>query len=80
MESKLQLLAKKVEKVIDPLDRLKRENATLKSENAGLKTELAGIQKEYNELKLGTADRSDSVKTKLTSVLNRLEELENLHQ
>lgn len=80
MRSKLQLLAEKVERALDLLGNLRQENASLKAENADIRAELAKMKKEYNELMLGSADRSDAVRTKLTAVLGRLEELESLHQ
>jgi len=80
MGSKIELLAEKVEKVLDLWDESKQENASLKAENANIKAELAHIHKEINELKLGKADRSETIKTKLTAVLGRLKELEALQQ
>jgi len=80
MQGKLDILSEKVEKVLNLLERVKSENAALKEENQKLKTELASIRKEYRNLKLGSADQSQAVKSRLVTVLNRLEELESLHQ
>ncbi len=80
MKSKSQLLAEKVEKVLNLLDQLRRENSSLKAENTHLSAELTKLHKSCEELKLGEADRTDAIKTKLTSVLGRLEELESLYQ
>ena len=52
----------------------------LKQENAELRVEMTVIKKECRQLKLGSADQSEAAKSRLTSVLSRLEELESLHQ
>jgi FtsZ-binding cell division protein ZapB len=80
MSGKLESLAEKVEKVLALLDKIKSENASLKRENAKLRSEAAGIRKEYRKLKLGSADQSEAVKSRLVAVLGRLNELESLHQ
>jgi regulator of replication initiation timing len=80
MKSKSQLLAEKVDKVISLLDQLRRENTSLKAEKDHLKAELTKLRKSCDELKLGKADRTDAIKTKLTAVLGRLDELESLYQ
>ncbi len=77
MQGKLELLAERVEKVLGLLDRVKHENLSLKQENERFKAELVGLRKECRELKLENADRSQAVKSKLMSVLDRLEELES---
>jgi len=48
--------------------------------NDALQAELNQLRKEYSSLKLGDSDRSEVVKSKLTSILDRLEQLENLGQ
>ena len=73
-------LAEKVEKVLHLLDKVKTENALIKQENTRLRAEVADIKKEYREIKLGNADQSEAVRTRLMAVLSRLEELESLHQ
>jgi regulator of replication initiation timing len=80
MPSKFESLAEKVEKVLALLDKVKGENALLKQENAELRVEMTGIKKECRQLRLGSADQSEAAKSRLTSVLSRLEELESLHQ
>ncbi len=80
MSGKLESFAEKVEKVLALLDKVKSENASLKQENAELRAKMASINKECRKLKLGSADQSEAVKSRLTSVLSRLEELESLHQ
>ena len=80
MVTKLQLLIDKTEKLLAVFDQVRRENTTLMSENAKLKAELAKLHREFNQIKLGFTDQSGAIRTKLTSVLGRLEELESLHQ
>jgi len=79
MSGKFESLAEKVEKVLALLDKVKCENASLKQGNAELRAKMASINKECRQLKLGSADQSEAVKSRLMSVLGRLEELESLH-
>lgn len=80
MSGKFESLVEKAEKVLALLDRVKSENASLKQENAKLSAEMASIKKECRKLKLGSADQSEAVKSRLMAVLGRLKELESLHQ
>ena len=78
MGDKFNLLTEKVDKVLELLDRLKAENKSLKEENDRLTTELNHIRDSFEEYRLVHADQSNRVKEKLTSVLSRVEELEQL--
>ena len=78
MKDKLELLSDKVEKVCQLVEILQDENHTLKEYNTILEQDLSKFRKENEELKIKLADQSDSVKTKLTGVLNRLEQLEEI--
>ena len=80
MPGKLESLVEKAEKVLDLLERIKRENVSLKKENVALKAELTGISKEYRQLKLDHFDRSDEFKSRLLAVMSKLDELEELHR
>ncbi|HWR82335.1 MAG TPA: cell division protein ZapB [Candidatus Deferrimicrobium sp.] len=80
LHEKLDLLAKRVEQLVAVLQNVKQENLVLKQENAGLAAELAALKAECRELRLGRADRSEQVRTRLTAILGRLEELESLQQ
>ncbi len=73
-------LVDKAEKVLDLLDRVRRKDAALREENATLRAELTGINKECRELKLDKSDRSEQFKSRLLSVMNKLDELEKLHR
>ena len=78
MGDKFNLLTEKVDKVLELLDRLKAENKTLKEENDRLIAELNRIRDSFEEYRLVHADQSNRVKEKLTSVLSRVEELEQI--
>jgi len=76
MADKLELLAQKVDQVIDRLESVTEENKNLKKANRELTRELARLRKEYDGLKVSLADKSDTVKTKLTGILDRLDQLQ----
>ena len=63
---------------IADLDKMKAENNELKADNSRIKTELLAVKKEYDSLMLEKNDRSDHLKTKLVSILGRLDELDTL--
>lgn len=75
---KLDILAEKIEQMINKLEKLEKENSELVSENSRLKNDLHCYKKEYDSLKLNNTDKTESVKTKLTTILNRLEQLEEI--
>lgn len=78
MLEKLTLLEEKIEALVSRVERLQKENIELKDKNNVLDEQLATIQKEYEQLKVSDNDRSEKVKTKLTLILNRLNELEQI--
>ncbi len=78
MGDSLTLLEKKVELVLNLVDQLRDENRTLTEENAILKSELTNIKRLSRNLKVSHSDQSEVLKTKLNSVLSRVEELEGL--
>ena len=78
MGDKLELMFDKVEKVLERLEQLKDENSSLKRENDCLKTQMASLQKEYNGLKLNRVDQDDKIRSKLVTILNRLDQLEDM--
>jgi FtsZ-binding cell division protein ZapB len=78
MSDKLELMFDKVEKVLERMEKLKDENSSLKRENDHLKTQLANIHKEYNSLKLDRVDQDDRIRSKLVTILTRLDQLEEL--
>ena len=78
MGDKLELLEQKIEAVIGRLEKLRDENSDLKASNTGMKKELGGIRKQFDNARLGQVDQSELVKSKLVSILDRLNELEKL--
>ena len=78
MGDKFNLLEEKVDQVLELLDKLKAENKNLKEENTRLLAELTQIRDSFQEYKLVYADQSNRVKEKLTTVLSRVEELEQI--
>ncbi len=78
MEDKLNVLAGKLDQFIASYEQLRQLNLSLHQENAQLKDELQKIRREYDTLRASESDRSEAVRTKLTSILSRLDQLENL--
>ncbi|MCP4684334.1 MAG: cell division protein ZapB [bacterium] len=76
MSDRLELLDKKVSQVLDRLESLKRDNASLKDENASLRSQLGQLQQDLDSMKLSQNDQADVIRSKLVSVLGRIEELE----
>jgi FtsZ-binding cell division protein ZapB len=76
MSDRLELLDKKISQVLDRLDSLKKDNEALKEENGSLKSQLGQLQQDLNILRLGQNDQAEMIRSKLVSVLGRIEELE----
>jgi len=75
---KLQQLSLKVERLIKWLEQLRQDNKNLQAENAELKNELSKLRDDVFALKQTRADQSQIVKTRLSGILDRLEELEQI--
>ena len=78
MSDKIMLLEEKVGQVLSRLDSLQSENASLKEQNAGLNSDLAQLQQAFKEFQLDHNDRAEQVKSKLATLLGRIEELEQI--
>jgi peptidoglycan hydrolase CwlO-like protein len=78
MGDKFELLESKVKQVLQQMESLKTDNTELKQENKQLRSDLKKIKSDFNELKLVHNDQADLIKTKLLSVLSRIEELEKI--
>ena len=78
MTEQLSQIEKKITNLLDKFDSLKGDNATLRLENKNLKEEVAKLSQDFNALKITQNDQANQVKTKLTSVLSRIEELEKI--
>jgi len=76
MGDRLELIENKLGAVLDLIERIKTENGTLNVENAQLREELNRLKKQMVSLKLDRSDRSDAMRSKLKTVLSRVEELE----
>ena len=74
----MNVLAGKLDQFIASYEQLRQLNLSLHQENAQLKDELQKIRREYDTLRASESDRSEAVRTKLTSILSRLDQLENL--
>lgn len=78
MSEKITLLEEKIGQVLGKLDGIQSENASLKEQNAGLKAELTDLQQAFKAFQLQHNDRSEQVKSKLATLLGRIEELEQI--
>ena len=78
MSDKFELLEEKIGKVVQVVDLLRSENVSLQQENSSLQKQLTRLGQELHQLKLTQNDQADAVKTKLSTLLNRIEELENI--
>ena len=78
MADKFQMLEDKVGKVLQKVEALTGENKTLKSDNAQLESELTGLKQEFKQFRLQQNDQAEAVKSKLASLLGRIEELEKI--
>lgn len=78
MGNSLDMLMDRVEKAIELIDNLEKENKLLKSENSQLKTELNKTAKAYNKIVLKKSDDKEKVKNRLVSILDRVEMIENM--
>jgi len=76
MSDRLELLDKKISQVLDRLENLKQDNASLKEENAVLKSQLGQLQQDIDSMELSQNDQAEVIRSKLVSVLGRIEELE----
>jgi regulator of replication initiation timing len=78
MTDKFKLLEEKIGQVLKKLERLKDANTSLQAENSGLKGELTGLRQEFHEFRLDHNDKAEEVKSKLVTLLGRIEELEKI--
>jgi regulator of replication initiation timing len=78
MSEKLEQLAQKVDLVLSRLEQVQAENRTLKLEKDNLKKELLQLRKEHEALLVQQNDRSEKVRSRLTVILDRLDQLETL--
>ena len=78
MSDRLTVLTEKVEEVLRRLEQLKSENASLKNQSRELQMELTSLNREYKSVMLEKNDQSEKLRSKLSLVLERLNQLESL--
>jgi len=78
MKEKINAIELKVEELVGRLEKLSHTNKELASDNSDLKNELSRLKKQLKDSQLGSGDTNEAVKRRLTSVLDRLDELEGL--
>ena len=76
MKEKIATIQNKVDELLKRFDKLNQSNQSLSTQNHELKTEVNRLRKQLKESQLGSGDTNETVKRKLTSVLDRLEEME----
>ena len=77
---KFDQLSEKIDLLIDRLEELRRENRLLKEDKFSLERELQRAQDQLKKVEIKAADRAQTVKSKLSGVLTRLNELEQVGQ
>ncbi len=80
MSDQFALLNDRIERAAGALAQLKTENDQLRQQLTDLKTQLTELRKERDQMAAGKRDDTDAVRSKLTLVLSRLEQLEALTQ
>ena len=78
LNDKLQLLTDRIDRMIAHIRQLEGENTSLRGENEQLRHELTDVRAECHRLKLDQADRAQIVTSRLATVLERLDELEQV--
>ena len=78
MADQIYALEERIAKVLKLVERLRRDNTNLKRQNDERASELALLKRRCHELEVAGRDQSAAVKSRLTNVLSRIEELERL--
>jgi len=78
MTDQINLLEEKVSQVLQRLTVLQKENGSLRQENNALTDQLSQLRRDFDKFRVEHNDQTDAVKTRLTSLLSRIEELEQL--
>jgi FtsZ-binding cell division protein ZapB len=78
MADKISELEDRVGQVLKLVEQLRRENSNLKRQNKSGVEELSELRRRCHELEVANKDQTAAVKSRLTSVLSRIEELERL--
>ncbi|MEW5796414.1 MAG: cell division protein ZapB [Candidatus Zixiibacteriota bacterium] len=78
MSDQIKVLEGKIAQVLQKLETLKSENANLLSENSSLREEVSRLRQEFERFRVEHNDQVEAVKTKLGTLLGRIEELEQI--
>lgn len=78
MSDSMKLLEEKIGKAIELVDKLSLENESFINENEQLKAELTKLRMDMGNLEERDRKKSEKVKAKLNSLLQKLENLEQL--
>ncbi len=78
MKEKIEAIKAKVEEVAGRLEKLNKTNKQLADDNQDLKSELNRLKRQLKDSQLGSGDTNEAVKRRLSSVLERLNEIESL--
>lgn len=78
MSEPIQQLAERVDQTLALVEQLKAENGGLKDELAELRTQLTTLRKEHKRLQVANNEQAQTARTRLTGVLNRLDQLEQM--
>ncbi len=78
MADKFELLEQRIAQVIAKLEELRADNDRLRETNTGLESQLTEIKHQFKSLQLSQHDQSELIKSRLASVLSRIEELEKI--
>ena len=78
MKEKIEAINAKVEELVNRLEKLDSSNKQLTEDNQDLKSELNRLKRQLKDSQLGSGDTNETVKRRLSSVLERLNELESI--
>lgn len=78
MNDKLELLEEKVGQLVERMEKLYTENEELRSENERLGSTLKETEKQLHAKQVEAADREEQVKSRLVSMLGRIDQLEKV--
>lgn len=78
MADKLRQVEERVSRLLGIIERLRQENRALRTERSSLQSKIQQASSQFAKLAADTNARSNTVKSKLQTVLKRIEELESL--
>ncbi len=76
MKEKIEAINAKVDELVGRLEKLTHDNQELTKDNQSMKSELNRLKKQLKDSQLGSGDTNEVVKRRLSTVLERLNELE----